>query len=226
MSVSDTSNHAVRLKAFLFEHRFSILLAALLVGMILPGFFYEKTGEVIVWSATRTLTVLACVNVVQKLKKFIITIIILGFLAVFSDWINQLKWVHEYSGLLGLALFSIFLVIITYELFEQLLHMKRVTINTIVAAFTGFLLIGAIGFLIFMFVHLLYPESFSNIREGELASSDLAYFSYITLLTIGYGDIVPTSIAARGIAMFLGLVGQFYLVVVMSLLVGKYLSRR
>ncbi|MDN5210629.1 ion channel [Fulvivirgaceae bacterium BMA12] len=224
--MSDTSNNAVRLKTFLFEHRFSILLAALLLGMILPGFFYEKAGEQIVWSTTRTLTVLASINVVQKLKRFILAIAVLGFLAVFSDWINQLKWVHEYSGLLGLALSSLLLAIITYELFEQLLNMKRITINTIVAAFTGFMLIGAIGFLVFMFVHLLYPDSFSNIREGELASSDLAYFSYITLLTIGYGDIVPTSIVARGIAMFLGLVGQFYLVVIMSLLVGKYLSKR
>jgi len=51
------------------------------------------------------------------------------------------------------------------------------------------------------------------------------YFSFITLTTIGYGDFAPTSILGQKIAILEGLIGQFYIAIVMAILVGKFLSR-
>ncbi len=51
------------------------------------------------------------------------------------------------------------------------------------------------------------------------------YFSYITLTTIGYGDILPITILARKASILIGLVGQMYLVVITAIVVGKYIKQ-
>ncbi len=53
---------------------------------------------------------------------------------------------------------------------------------------------------------------------------NLNYFSFITLLTIGYGDITPVTLIAKRAVMMMGLVGHFYTVFVTSIIIGKYLS--
>ena len=72
-------------------------------------------------------------------------------------------------------------------------------------------------------LNTLYDNAFSNVDAGINGGDDLLYFSYITMSTIGYGDIVPLISASRGMTIILGLLGQFYLVVVVATLVGKFL---
>ena len=63
----------------------------------------------------------------------------------------------------------------------------------------------------------------------QLASprlSDLLYFSYVTLLTIGYGDILPVSPAARTLVVLEGLVGMAFTTVLLAVLVAKAMGRR
>jgi len=51
------------------------------------------------------------------------------------------------------------------------------------------------------------------------------YYSFITILTIGYGDITPATNIAQKMSMFFGLIGYFYGVVVIGIIMGKYLSK-
>jgi voltage-gated potassium channel Kch len=59
-----------------------------------------------------------------------------------------------------------------------------------------------------------------------VVETDMVYFSFVTLATLGYGDIVPLSSLARSIAVTEALIGQFYVAVVVALLIGAYLSSR
>ena len=59
--------------------------------------------------------------------------------------------------------------------------------------------------------------------SGTASVQGLNYFSFITLLTVGYGDIVPLSNVARKATMLLGLLGHFYDLFVVSVIVGKYM---
>ncbi len=52
----------------------------------------------------------------------------------------------------------------------------------------------------------------------------LMYFSYVTLLTIGFGDITPVTALAQKAAILIGLMGQIYLVVITAIIVGKYVQ--
>jgi hypothetical protein len=66
-----------------------------------------------------------------------------------------------------------------------------------------------------------YPDTLSP-GTGTQPLSQLFYFSYVTLATLGYGDIVPVSGPAKGMAILEAVIGQMYLVVVVARLVSLY----
>jgi voltage-gated potassium channel Kch len=58
--------------------------------------------------------------------------------------------------------------------------------------------------------------------EGPISLNRAVYFSFVTIATLGYGDIVPASDVAGGIAVVEAVIGQFYLVVLVARLVSLY----
>ena len=91
----------------------------------------------------------------------------------------------------------------------------------------GYICLGFIAFFLFTTIELLEPNSFKGIvmasNQVVLGLDSLMYYSYITLMTIGYGDIVPVTPIAKKAAIITGLMGQFYMVIVTAIVVGKYL---
>ena len=205
-----------------YQYRYYILLAALMIMLILPAFTHGN--ESIIWSFSRTLVLLACINVLRDVNQNIVLVVIIGLVATGSEWLSVFNLDSRYSYILGFLLFSFFVVMISYEVFKEIITSKKIDMHIIVGAFCGFMLIGIIASLVFYFLHLDNPESFSNVAPKFGAVEDLFYFSFITILTIGYGDIAPITDEARSLALFFGLIGQFYLVVIMAVLVGKFIG--
>jgi ion channel len=97
---------------------------------------------------------------------------------------------------------------------------RRVTVRTIIGVLSIYLLIG----LIFTFVFGIIAAESSALffKHGvEGTSADYLYFSYATLTTVGYGDLVAALHAGRSVAIIEALIGQIYLVSVVSLIVGN-----
>jgi hypothetical protein len=70
---------------------------------------------------------------------------------------------------------------------------------------------------------LFIPGSFSQVDSSEGNYPTFIYFGFVTLTTLGYGDITPDTILARSLSIFTALIGQLYLVIIMAILIGKYL---
>jgi voltage-gated potassium channel Kch len=62
----------------------------------------------------------------------------------------------------------------------------------------------------------------NNVDNSQL--NDYLYFSYVTLTTLGYGDLTPTNSGGRVVAMLLSTGGQLYIAILIAMLVGKFLS--
>lgn len=109
-------------------------------------------------------------------------------------------------------------------------HADRVTVDSIFGSIVAYQLIGLFFAGVYTLLMLADPGSFRGAGVASAAPSllqnDMAYYSFVTLATLGYGDIVPVSSVARSIAITEALVGQFYVAVVVALLIGAYLSRR
>ena len=104
----------------------------------------------------------------------------------------------------------------------------RVDLNSLVGAFCVYLLMGLIWALMYRMLLLCGLGHFS----GNIATQthelfpDLIYFSFVTLASLGYGDISPIGGLPKTLAYLEALVGQFYLAVMVASLVGVYSSRR
>ena len=156
----------------------------------------------------------------KRLRYTFLTLITLSVtLTVFEsklDFIDLRSW----QGIIYLVFF--FLVAI--EVFKVVLYSKSVSRELLAASLCGFVLLCLIGTFLFYQIDVEIPHSFSNTGQGEAILTNLNYFSFTTMLTIGYGDITPLTLVAKRAVMLMGLTGHFYTVFITSIIVGKYLS--
>ena len=105
---------------------------------------------------------------------------------------------------------------------------KRVGSDLIFASLCVYLLIGVIWAYIYFVMALVTPEAFPINTDIEQSYSALLreffYYSYVTLTTLGYGDIIPATPIARSWAAMEAIVGQLYLTVIVARLMGLYIA--
>lgn len=134
----------------------------------------------------------------------------------------------KFLSITSFLLLFIYLLLIVYLLFNQILKVKSISLSQIIAAFSAYIIIGYVGSFVSSLIILFDPEAFNilNPSPGSNINEELVYFSFITMTTIGYGDIVPVSFFAKRLTLLLGLSSQFYLTVVIAIFIGKYLNNK
>jgi len=95
-----------------------------------------------------------------------------------------------------------------------------VTLKTILAALCLYLLIGLFFATLFGVIQRIDTGAFFA-QQPTAGSSDMIYFSYVTLATLGYGDLTPVTETGRMLAVSVAILGQLYLVSVVALLIGN-----
>lgn len=130
--------------------------------------------------------------------------------------------------IIGLGLMLVFCCLSCLIAARNVFIWHQVDLNSLVGAFCVYLLQGLIWALLYRLLHISGWVSFiGNISDqSEKLLSDLVYFSFVTLASLGYGDISPNSGLAKTLAYLEALVGQFYLAVMVASLVGVYSSGR
>jgi voltage-gated potassium channel len=114
--------------------------------------------------------------------------------------------------------------IVSIEIYRKIFSARSVSKEMISAVLCGFILLCLTGTFLFLQIELLHPHSFSHLQGGAKNRDDLSYFSFVTVLTIGYGDIVPLTMIARRAVMLIGLAGHFYTVFVTAIVIGKFIN--
>ena len=184
-----------------FETR--IITRILLVMLVLSGLFAAEFSR----SLFRILFVFAA---------GLITVNVLG---VFFDQSDSLSY-------LTFSLNTLFFVLITIALVTQVAGSSEVKTSTLLCAVNSYLLIGLSLSMLFILVELIVPGSFNIPDADENSFSIFLYYGFVTLTTLGYGDILPLTPLARSMASFTALFGQLYLVTIMAFLIGKYLNTK
>lgn len=201
-----------------FHVLFVLLVCSLIVGPHFPASLAGSIANDTLFSAV----LLAAIGCLQFRKRGIVTTRWFGLFTLISGWIPV--FLPSYVLSAAVALFRIgFLLIVTIALIYQVGVSKKVSLPVIVGAIDGYLLLGVVGGVAFAILDLLQPGSLQQ-SSGPLARADYVYFSFITMLTIGYGDIVPVSIFVRTVAMFLAVGGQMYIAILVAVLVGKFIA--
>jgi hypothetical protein len=224
-------------RGWTYRHRFSLLLG-MLVFMLVPGpvvrtmvpgarpvllswlvplaFVAMLVSAVRAVSATRRQTVTAVTLVIP-------TVLVEVAHAVLGG--DGLELARNLLGIVALA----------YVIFVLITHLFRstaVTADTISAAICVYLLLAILWSFAYSLLDLLVAGSFGGLgaedgamRFGSARSSAVMYFSFVTMSTLGYGDITPRSEVARMLASLQAVVGQLYLAILVARLVGMHIAQ-
>ena len=202
---------------FISEYKYHILFLAISIDIFLPGFFSSEVRDEWISPAVNIVTLISGLFIMNRLRSIGWYVVLFGLIGVIFSWFEG-AFRHY-----GLLVFAAFICVLIYEMYTYLFKKDEIQLKEIIGALTGYMLIGYVGALVCIFINMGYENAFSNVPPGSLGVDDLLYFSYITMLTVGYGEITPLIPASRGVSIMLGLVGQFYLVVVIATFVGKFL---
>lgn len=203
---------------------FSLIL--LLLGTSLAQQFFDNSVQRLVQSATIVTLLVAVWGVDSKdfvlRKTFIFPIAILVF-SVFGAWLDNAGFDQVY-----LLLLLSFFISTALRTAKQVLFTGDIDGNKILGAICLYLLLGLIWAILYTLVQLTMPNTFTNINPTNqwfTLFPDFIYFSFVTITTLGFGDISPLLPISRFLVYFEAIVGQFYLAILVSSLVGSHMSK-
>lgn len=136
----------------------------------------------------------------------------------------------EWAFIAGLVSSLIFLVFAIFSLLSRVL-LGRVTADVLRGTICVYFMIGFAFATLYTLIELVYPGSFFDLKDKIALfphghyHSEMVYFSFITLLAIGYGDITPVGDIGQMFAVSEGLIGQFYLAILVARMVSVYAVR-
>ena len=112
---------------------------------------------------------------------------------------------------------------VSWVILRDCLRSGRVTTARICGVLAVYMLLGLMWASVYSIVEHAIPGSF-KLPSKDALTDELVYFSFVTLTTLGYGDTVPLSAGARGLAIVEALCGQLYLAVIVARLVAMHIS--
>src|SRR5215470_8523948 len=173
-----------------------IFLVVLVAFIVASPFLGTLPAGVLINSALLTLVLIAGVVVVGARRATLVPAILLVVVGLVARWVNHFRpevmpaAVHLVAGILLLALVAV-------EFLRFILRAPRVTAQVLEAGISTYLVFGLLWTLAYMLVGQIDPGAFTFSGEASVGHSmdsfNALYYSFVTLTTMGYGDILPVS---------------------------------
>ena len=206
--------------------KYTLFLICLLISLILFPVVEDYSIGNICLNAWCLITMAALAISLQDDKRhFKRTLYIGGFVfgLIFISLIGQiLAWDSNLIYHLLLPACILFITYIIWVILASIFRTSRIGADQLSGAIVAYSLIGISWALLYSFIELLYPNSFSLTAEVDMHAkgSALFYYSFVTLTTLGYGDILPVSKFARMSAYLEAVTGVMYTAILVAGLVG------
>ena len=215
-------------KRFL-SYRFTFLLGFILLLFLLNVLLPISQARSILFDGLVLVVLIAGVRACRIRGYFTassVFVVLLGLLTVG-------KYLSPGPLVLGVrsACMAFLLIYLAARVFKEVLMDREVSTDTIMGAICAYLLIGVCWSFFYGVVAIMQPGSFAisePLTAQALASpqeqlSILLYLSFVTLTTLGYGDITPLTSAARSLCWLEAVVGQLFLAIMVARLVGLHI---
>ena len=223
MGVSMTENAISSLVERCAKDRFLFVLIALLSFLILSPLLKGFIGLSTLLDIFLTIVFISSIYAVSQKKHHLIIAVLLVLPLLLSI---GAKYFIESTALSIVGTFSgiLFFGFMVVTILSFVLQQAKVTLNVIYAAVVVYLSLAMMWGMIFILMEILQPGSITVGQTGE-GTFHLFYFSFVTITTLGYGDITPTTDIARSLALLEAVIGQIYLVVLVARLMGIHIAQ-
>lgn len=201
--------------------RFTPLLVFLLLSFLVAPFFPRGPLRLLMELLVSG-TLLAAVLAVSERRSWLSLSLALVLPALVLAWAERAWGLPASLVALKLLLRLLFLGFVSACLLTLVLRSERVSADTLVGAVVVYLLLGTVWAAAYGLLLLGLPDALR--APAPLDERALTYFSFVTLSTLGYGDVVPVHPAARSFSTLEALTGQLYLAILVARLVGLHLA--
>lgn len=210
------------------QHNFIYLLAGLLFLLLAVPLIRDLTGSSYLRVSELSFSVFLLIGIrsLQGAQRGFLLAFVLVALGIGGNLL-ALAGAGQGFTYLSLVSYILFLLLSISLATLQVFRSGTVDANSIIGAVCIYLLLGMIWSLLYVFVNLLIPGSFSGEINGSAFQQlqDFMYYSFVTLTTLGYGDIALIKATARALATLEAVVGQFYIATLVAGLVAAYITR-
>ncbi len=203
-----------------------LLLTALgLIGLAPVDEWIGSAGVVL--DITTTALFVSAVYSVSNRKGAVVVCLALAVPAITATWLRPVfpgLWLAVVGKLCGAAVLFFLIALIIRFIFA---HHQEVNRDLLAGAALVYLLMAVAWAHLYQLAELLQPGSFLIAHPGASADARLlVYYSFVTLTSVGYGDLSPATTLTRSLAVLEAVIGQLYLVLAVSSLVGIRVSQR
>jgi voltage-gated potassium channel len=207
-------------------HGFRNLLFFLLLYIVGSPFLEPYPSLAVLAHISLTMTLFAAVYAVHKQQHQ--RSIAIGLLAplLVLYWLGIYNIV-PFSRPGANFLFAVYYGLLIYSFVIQIIRTHRVTPHVLYATFCIYLLLGLFWGTLYSLLDGLIPGAFSGALLENIqthSTHTFNYFSFVTLTTLGYGDITPQTAGASALCQMEAIVGQFFTAVIVAWLVGMFIS--
>jgi len=213
------------------EGRYLFLLVSLLLLFFFYPFFAGFRFAPGILGLLFFAILLSSVSAVSSSRKSVVAAACLAALS-FGGYVGNQFTEGLVFPVLSSASFTLFFGLIAVVVLRHILSVKEVTADTILGAICAYLLLGMAWAMIFSLIEILAPGSFlrggSDITAGFAGSggrtvSSFIYYSFVTLTTLGYGDITPNSSPAAALSSLEAVTGQLYIAILIARFVALHI---
>ena len=204
---------------------FTCLIILILFLPAISGDGRPWIGDIIL-----SLIIIAGVSSLEFDKKTLRRLSYFGAISLLLIWINSITN-FEIIQMITFIVVVCFIIYITLNMIIYIAKSRKVTSVIILNAINSYLLMGIIGSFLFALTELVHHYILGyTTRAIQFATGsgkefhDFIYFSFVTMTTLGYGDILPVSSLAKSVTLLVSISGQLYLTILIATLVGKLLS--
>lgn len=200
------------------------LLGALILMLIIYPFADKSEGGMLLLGLLNSAVLIASALASSRARRILIIAFTLAVLALVLQW----TWIigrDRDNGLYLLLVLILFYVFTIGHLLVSVLRPGPVTGNKLHGAISAYLMLGLLWAFLYLLIELISPGCFVNLAvkdQGALVWRQFVFFSFTTLTTTGYGDIVPVTGHAQSVTILEQVVGVLYVAILIARLAGLY----